>query len=290
MKRVVKRVAAIHDLAGFGRCSLSVIMPILSTMGIQACAVPTAILSTHTGGYKDFTFVDLTDTLDSYFSHWVNEGFDFDCIYTGFLGSEKQIDVISSYFDKLITKNGLIVIDPVMADGGQLYQSFDYNMVNKMRKFISYADIITPNLTEASLLLDEDYNTKLDDEKLKNWLIRLSDLGPEKVIITSVPDNKKSDYLNVVAYDKKDNRFWKLSSMRMDADYPGTGDAFTSVLVGSLINGDSLPIALDRSVQFIISAIRASFGYSYPEREGVLLEKVLGNLNMPVILSNYSQF
>lgn len=290
MKRIIKRVAAIHDLSGVGRCSLSVIIPILSAMGVQVCPAPTAVLSTHTGGYQGFSFVDLTDTLGDYLGHWVSEGLDFDAIYTGFLGSPKQVDIIASFMAPLKAKEGKVIIDPVMADSGKLYQSFDEGMVKKMRHFIKHADVITPNLTEACFLLDKPYLTRLSDETMKDFLRGLSDLGPQQVIITSVPDNQKSDYLSVIAYDRNDNRFWKLSSMQMHADYPGTGDGFTSVLVGALMNGDSLPIALDRSVQFIISAIRASFGYAYPEREGVLIEKVLRNLDMPVILSNYSEF
>ncbi|MEA2060593.1 MAG: bifunctional hydroxymethylpyrimidine kinase/phosphomethylpyrimidine kinase [Thermodesulfobacteriota bacterium] len=200
MENPVPRVAAIHDLSGFGRASLTVIIPILSTMGIQTCPLPTAVLSTHTGGFKNYHFVDLSNEM-----------------------------------------NG----------------------------------IITPNFTEAAFLLDEPCPEHIDEETLKQWIIRLCSKGPRQVIISSVPAGEKPNLSSVVAYDREDGRFWKVDCAYIPAYYPGTGDAFASVIVGSLLQGDSLPIALDRSVQFVSMAIRSTFGYKNPSREGVLLEKVL---------------
>ncbi|QXM07090.1 pyridoxamine kinase [Crassaminicella indica] len=287
MQRPVKRVAAIHDLSGFGRASLTMIIPILSAMKVQVCPVPTAVLSTHTGGFEDFSFVDLTDTMESYIQHWAKIGIDFDCIYSGFLGSTKQIDIVSKFIDLFGNDENLKVVDPVMGDNGKLYTTMNEEMVNRMKMLIKKADIITPNFTEAAYLLGEAYEENISEDKIKDWLIRLADMGPKIVIITSVPDHKGSKKTSVIAYDRKDHRFWKVSCLYIPAHFPGTGDGFTSVLVGSLLQGDSLPIALDRSVQFITSAIRASYGFDYPQREGVLLERVLENLNMPVLMSSY---
>jgi pyridoxine kinase len=160
-------------------------------------------------------------------------------------------------------------------------------MVERMKLFIKKADIITPNYTEAAFLLNESYNTQISEKGIKNWLVRLSDMGPSTVIITSVPASKGDKNTSVIAYNRDDGRFWKVSCVYIPAHFPGTGDAFTSVIVGSILQGDSLPIALDRGVQFITAAIRASYGHKYPEREGVLLERVLDNLKIPVIASTY---
>lgn len=286
----VKRVAAIHDISGFGRAALSSIIPIISTMGIQVCSVPTAVLSTHTGDFSDYTFIDLTDSMVGFLEHWTKLNIEFECIYTGFLGSAKQIEIITDYIKKF-EKKPLIVVDPVMADDGELYSTMDDIMVRKMKEFISLADVITPNFTEAAFLLDKEINDEiLLESELKEWLVELSDLGPNIVIMTSVPHDKREKKTHVVAYDKKDNRFWKVECVYIPTQYPGTGDAFTSVLVGSLLQGDSLPMALDRSVQFVTTAIRASYGYDYPNREGVLIEKVLDTLKLPVLLNSYELF
>lgn len=287
MKRSVNRVAAIHDLSGFGRSSLAVVIPILSTMGVQVCSLPTAVLSTHTGGFEGYSFVDLTDSMEEFINHWKKLKIEFDCIYSGFLGSPRQINIISKFINDFSANNPLVVIDPVMGDNGKLYSTMDNEMVEKMRELIKKADIITPNFTEAAFLLDEKYDLNLSEEMIKQWMIRLSNLGPKTVIITSVPVSKVSKNTSVLAYNREDGRFWKVSCVYIPAHYPGTGDAFTSVIVGSILQGDSLPIALDRGVQFITAAIRASYGNKYPEREGVLLERVLGNLNMPVLSSSY---
>jgi pyridoxine kinase len=281
----VKRVAAIHDLSGFGRASLTVVIPIISSMNHQVCPMPTAVLSTHTGGFKDYSFVDLTDSMVAFAEHWKKLNLDFDCIYSGFLGSVKQIDILDKFIDDMKRDYTLTVIDPVLGDNGKLYDTMNEEMVKKMRVLIKKADIITPNYTEAVLLLGEEYSQEISEDKIKDWLKRLSDMGPKIVIITSVPH--KNNMTDVIAYNREDGRFWKVSCVYIPAHFPGTGDMFTSVIVGSMLKGDSLPMALDRGVQFITAAIRASYGFVYPQREGVLLEKVLDNLKLPVLNSSY---
>ena len=157
MEKIIKKVAAIHDLSGFGRSSLTNIIPILSTMGIQVCPLPTAILSTHTGGFTDFSFIDLTDNMEKMMDHWSKLDLEFDCIYSGFLGSHKQIDIVSRFIDRFGHKNNLVVIDPVLGDSGELYSTMGCEMVEEMKKLITKADIITPNFTEVCLLLDKEY-------------------------------------------------------------------------------------------------------------------------------------
>ena len=282
----IKRVAAIHDLSCFGKTSLSVVVPVISAMGIQVCSVPTAVLSTHTGGYTDFRFVDLTEHLEGFFQHWADLGIAFDCIYTGFLGSPEQMEMIGEFIRSQRQYEPFIVIDPVLGDNGTLYQTMSPVMVEKMRSFISHADIITPNYTEAALLLEKEYRPEMPDRDMKTWLSALSDMGPRISIITSVPaESRRHTY--VLAYDRDNQRYWKIKCDYIPTHFPGTGDCFTSVLLGGMLQGDSLPIALDRAVQFITQAIRASYGYDYPEREGLMLERVLGNLQAPVIVSSY---
>lgn len=287
MKRSVKRVVAIHDLSGFGRASLTAVIPILSSMGVQVCPLPTAILSNHTGGFEDFSFVDFTDHMQEYIDQWKKLQLDFDCIYSGFLGSERQIQIVSDFIDDFGTEENIVVVDPVLGDNGDLYSTMNEIHVQKMRKLIAKADIITPNFTEVSLLLGEDYIEQVTDDKIKIWLRKLSDMGPKIVVATSVPDQGAGRDSNVIAFDRSSDTYWKIQCRYIPASYPGTGDAYTSVMIGSLLAGDSLPIALDKGVQFITQAIKASYGFDYPNREGVLLEKVLEVLKMPVVLGGY---
>lgn len=287
MKRSINRVAAIHDLSGFGRASLTVTIPVLSTMGAQVCPVPTAVLSTHTGGFDDYHFIDLTDHMEDYTSHWHRLGVEFDCIYSGFLGSSKQVDIVSRFIDDFSHNNPFVVVDPVLGDNGRLYSTMGEQMVWKMKGLVQKADIITPNYTEAVYLLGQDYKSEVEKEEIKEWLVRLSEMGPKIAIITSVPSAASEKQTSVMAYNRDDGCFWKVSCTYIPAHYPGVGDTFTSVIVGSMLQGDSLPLAMDRGVQFITVAIRASYGLSYPVREGVLLERVLGNLKLPVLVSSY---
>ena len=288
MYGTIKKVAAIHDLSGFGRASLTAIIPTLSAMGIQVCPVPTAILSNHTGGFPTYSYVDLTDSMEDYISEWKKLDLHFDAIYSGFLGSVRQIDIVSDFIDFFGTGDNLVVVDPVMGDNGALYSSFTKDIIPEMRRLVQKAALITPNFTEAGYLLDEKCEPeRFTDAVAKDWLRRLSDFGPKIVVITSAPDLNKPQNTNVVAYDRADDTFWKVGCRYIPAAYPGTGDTFTSVLIGSLLQGDSLPVSLDRATQFISQCIKASYGCNYPKRNGVLLEKELGILNMPVLISGY---
>lgn len=290
MESLVKKVAAIHDLSGYGRASLTTIIPILSNMKVQVCPVPTAILSTHTGGFEGYSFIDLTDYMREHIAHWKRLDLEFDCIYSGFLGSPKQIEIVADFIDYFGKKSKFIVVDPVMGDNGKLYSTMDNEMVVGMRNLIKKADIITPNFTEVMYLLGKEYDKNIDIEKVKEYLKELSNMGPKIVIATSVPEieeNKMDKKTSVVAYDRENDVFWRVSCRYIPASYPGTGDAYTSVVIGSLLQGDSLPMAIERGVQFITQCIMASYGFKYPKKEGVLLEKMLDVLKMPMIATNY---
>lgn len=289
MKKPVPRIAAIHDLSGFGRSSLTIILPVLSTMGVQVCPLPTALLSTHTGGFDDYFFLDLTSQMQPIADHWKKLKVDFDAIYSGFLGSSSQVEIVRNFIDDFKPHNGdgLIMVDPVLGDDGEFYGPFSSEMVSRMRCLVEKADIITPNITEAALLLEEDFEQVLTIEKVKNQLKALADLGPKMVVLTSVKTETKPDVSTVVAYDRNDGRFWKVECDYVPAFYPGTGDLFASVLLGSLLQGDSLPMAIERAIQFVSLSIRATFGYQEPHRDGVLFERVLGSLSSPLTGSSY---
>ncbi len=282
----VKRIAAVHDLSGFGRVSLTVVIPILSSMGFQVCPLPTAVLSSHTQ-YPQFSILDLTDEMPRIIAEWKKLDIQFDAFYTGYLGSPRQVQIVSDFIDDFRQPDDLVVVDPVLGDNGRLYTNFDESMIREMRHLAAKADVITPNLTELFYLMDKPYKADNTDEELKTYLRLLSDTGPQVVIITSVPVHGESHKTSVYAYNRVGDRYWKITCPYLPAHYPGTGDTFTSVITGALLQGDSLPIALDRATQFILQGIRATFGYEYDNREGILLEKVLHNLDMPIQSASY---
>lgn len=285
MHSAVQRVAAIHDLSGFGGGSLSAVFPILSALGLQVCALPTAILSTHTGGFTDFHFRDLTEDMRHIIAHWQRLNLSFDGIYSGFLGSDEQIHIVRDFIAAFKKESALVVVDPVLGDDGELYDTMQPSMVEGMRELVASADVITPNITEAALLLGYAPDTA-STQTAKDWALELTSLGPDRVIITSVPESHDNGTA-VIAYDQTNERFWKVACPYIPACYPGTGDIFASVITGSLLQGDSLPLSLDRAVQFVSLAIRATFGHNFPEREGVFLERVLPSLSAPVSMSSF---
>ncbi|MGL4344496.1 MAG: pyridoxamine kinase [Cellulosilyticaceae bacterium] len=278
MERSVPKVAAIQDLSGYGRCSLAVVMPILSCMGMQVCAVPTAVLSTHMGGFGMPAMRDLTDLLDDYINHWKQLGLAFDCIYSGYLGNPEQIHQVSQLIDRCQGRQGaLVVVDPVMGDQGKLYSSYDENMIIQMRNLVAKADVITPNWTEVCFLLGESYDTHQHTrEQLKDYLRRLAELGPKQVVVTGAIGDQ-GQKCNM-AYDRIKEECWELPYEEIPAHYPGTGDIFTSVLVGGLLMGDSLPLAVSRATSFVKVGVETTYGYGGDTREGIMLEKVLGHL------------
>lgn len=282
----VKRIAAIHDLSGYGKVSLTAIIPILSSMGFQVCPLPTAILSSNTE-IAGFRLVDMTEHMRDFIEHWKSLNLDFSAIYSGFLGSHRQIKIVEEFIDYFRRPEQIVVVDPVLGDDGRLYDSMTPDMVSQMKKLIARADIITPNLTEACALLDIEYHEKMGEPALKKLLKSLSSAGPQIVIITNVHKSEKKKQTFVYAYNKSDRRIWKIHCDYVPANYPGTGDAFTSVLTGCLMQGDSLPVALDRAVQFISTAVRATYGYEHDPKGGVFLERVLANLNAPFRPSSF---
>lgn len=281
----MKKVAAIHDLSGYGRASLTVVIPILSNMGYQVCPLPTAILSAHSE-YKDFRRFDLTEHMEAIISHWKELGLSFDALYSGYLASLRQMDIVADFFDNFKTSRNFILVDPVLGDHNRLYPGMEPQMIEGMRRLCRKAGIITPNLTEAAFLLGKTDCREVTLKETVGWCRRLSDYGPEYVIITSAPSENRKNTATI-AYSRRDDRCWQVTADYIPASYPGTGDAFASVITGCLLNGDSLPEAIDRAVYFITMGIKTTFGYNQPPLDGINQEKVLHYLNEPLPFYRY---
>ncbi len=275
----IPRIAAVHDLSGYGRASLTVAIPVLSSMGMQVCPLPTAVLSSQTASIDDFSFFDLTAQMQEIVGKWENLGLYFDAVYSGFLGSPEQVDIVERLMQKLGKKNSLFLVDPVLGDDGKLYPTQTEELVQRMRRLAGKADIITPNYTEVCFLLDTPYEETVTFKQAKECLKALSALGDKKnknksVIITSAPCEEE-DSIRVFAYDAESKRFWQTKSPKIPAAYPGTGDTFASVFLGALLQKDSLPMAMARSARFVYEAMLTTYGYGTPYIDGIMLEKVL---------------
>lgn len=270
-----KKIAAMHDLSGFGRCALTVIIPILSAMKYQAVPLPTAVLSTHTGGFRGFSFLDLTQQMGESARHWSRLGLKFDAVYSGFLGNEMQTDIVAAFIKHFKDKDTIAIIDPVMGDNGVPYSTITTPIRDKMRKLVCKADIITPNVTEACFLLNRQYKQP-DDSALDSMLEQLASMGPQKVVLTGI--NIDSEHIGTASFDLTAGRKSMYLTEKIDKSYPGTGDIFASVLLGKLMDGLSLEDSAAYASEFTQLLIKDTALYDIPEREGVLLEKNLYRL------------
>jgi pyridoxine kinase len=285
MRNPIPRVAAIHDLAAVGRCSLTAVIPLLSCMGVQVTPLPTAVLSSQTVGVEGFTLLDLTEEMPRIMRHWESMGLRFDGVYSGFMAGIAQMESVARCIQGSMVQGGLAVIDPVLGEDGVLIPTMTIAMVEKMRWLIGYADVITPDWTEVCLLLGEEYSPCVPLPTVKRWLRRLAALGPRVVVATSVPLSQgagQSPAASVLAFDKENDFFWRIDCEYLPVAYPGTGDIFTSVLTGALLLGESLPMALDRATHFVTLGIRATFGQSMNPSEGIMIERLLGGINTPL--------
>ncbi|GHT03595.1 pyridoxal kinase [Bacteroidia bacterium] len=268
----LKRVAAIHDISGFGKCSLTVALPIISAAGIETTVLPTAVLSTHTGGFTGFTYRDLTEDISPITAHWKLLGIQFDAIYTGFLGSFDQLNLVTHFFEEFKTKDTIIFVDPVMADNGELYKIFSPEFPAGMRKLCEKADIIIPNLTEAALLIGETYNPgPYTEEYIEGILKKLSAIGPKKIVLTGVFFNEEE--LGAATYDANTGEIAYAFEKRIPGYYHGTGDVFGSALLAALLNDFSLNESAAIAVRFTTSAIRKTAKSGTDIRFGVNFEQ-----------------
>ncbi len=276
-------VCAIHDLSCFGRCALTVIMPTLSAMGNQVIPLPTALLSTHTGGFTDLHFIDLNNSMKKISDHFKTLDISFDSIYSGFLGSEDQIDTVLNYIDNFRNKDTLVMVDPVMGDDGELYSTYTHELMLGMRRLCEKADIITPNLTEAFFLTESEFRetehmTKDEAITLARQLRdKLLVFKNKKIVITGIPysENNFATY----GYDLESDKETFHSVKRVKLNYPGTGDLFASVLLGKLLDNEDFEDAIAYSSDFICRVMEYSATFDTPLRNGVAFEAFLGELS-----------
>ncbi|MDR0396815.1 MAG: pyridoxamine kinase [Oscillospiraceae bacterium] len=266
------RVAAIHDLSGAGKCSLTVALPVLSAMGCEVCAMPTALLSTHTGGIPGFTYRDLTDDLPRFAEHWAALGLTFDAIYTGFAASSEQLTAIGGALETLRGSKTLVLVDPVMGDQGALYKTYTPAMVGATRTLCAQADIITPNLTEAALLLGIPYGAiPREREPLRGILDALLKLGPTYAIITGITFSDGS--IGALGSDGT----W-IAHPAVPGVWHGTGDLFASILLGAIMSGAPFSEAAALADDATRSAIQRTYRNGTDPRFGVHFEAELGRL------------
>ena len=252
----MKRIISIQDISCIGKCSLTVALPIISALGIECSIVPTAILSTHTQ-FKGFTFRDLTDDLDPIREHWMSEGFKFDAIYTGYLGSERQVDLVIKYFESF-GQNCPKIVDPAMADGGKLYAGFDDEFPLSMAKLCGHADIILPNISEACLMTGSEYpGEDADETTLRALLNKLTNLGAKIVVITGV--TLSDGTFGFIGYNTEDNTYFKYGAPKVPYKSHGTGDVFASAFTGAHVRGKDIFEALKIAADFTSASIRNTY-------------------------------
>lgn len=273
------KVAAIHDLSGLGRCSLTVVLPVLSAMGVQCCPLPTAVLSAHTAfpASVHASFRDLTGEMSQSVEHWNELGMTFDAIYSGFLGSCEQIDVLRSFITAFRKENTVVLVDPVMGDNGQPYRTYTPEMCALIEKLSAEADIITPNLTEAALLLGEDFRAiPTTQTGTEEWLKRLSLEGRRSVVLTGV--SFTPGMVGAGCYDRRVGRVRFAMAQQEPAQFSGTGDLFASVTLGALLKGAALDDATARAVDFVRQCVHRTLAAGSPLLDGVQFEPLLREL------------
>ncbi len=272
----LKTCAVINDLSGFGRCALNVTIPVMSAIGIRVLSVPTAVLSNHTG-FSEYYFSDLTDGMSEYFEAWERLGLSYDGIYSGFLGSEHQADIIADFIKKNRKENTFLFVDPAMGDDGKLYPTCTDGIVRKMRELVSEADIITPNLTEACFLAGVDYEEmkNADFDRVSDLAFRLTRMGASRVVITGV---YKDDTVSNVICDSIFDEIFSTSSKCVAGEFCGTGDLFASILFGYVMKGKSLANAVKGASDIILRAAEYSEALGVSKTDGIAFEPFLKKL------------
>ena len=265
----IKRTLAIHDISGFGKCSLTVALPVISACGIETTVMPTAVLSTHTGGFTGYTWRDLTSDMLPMAEHWKSIGIDFDSIYSGYLGSFEQIEIVKKIVKDFKTQNSFYLCDPAMADHGKMYSLFDMDFAKKMAELCSLADIIVPNFTEAAFMTGEEYKEgPYTKEYVKNILEKLAALGPKKIVLTGVCFDGEN--LGCACYDN--GKIDYIMMPRLNGIFHGTGDVFASSLCGALMNEKALIKAAEIATKFTCGCIRRTLNFTPDVRYGVAFE------------------
>lgn len=268
-----KKIAVINDFTSFGRCSLAVTIPILSAMKVQCCSVPTAIFTNHTG-FDSFAWTDYTDHMDDYIAEWKKLDLRFSAIMTGFLGSCRQIDFVKRFLDAFRTPETLIVVDPVMGDYGRLYPTYDRSLAESMRVFMDVADVMTPNLTEACVLADADYDPAITDEGLLSLCEKIGERHASKIVISGLP--RGEELVNFVW--ERGKAPVVVAEKKVGEDRSGTGDVFASIIAADAVNGVPFVDSVRKASLFTAHAVRRTVAMGIPVKDGLAIEEVLGDL------------
>lgn len=274
-----KKIAVINDLSGYGRCSLTVALPVVSAMGVQCCPVPTSILSNHTG-YPAYFFDDYTEKLPAYIGKWKELNFTFDGILTGFLGSAAQIEIVEDFIRHFAPPaaasnaphRAQVIIDPIMGDHGKAYATYTPELCDRMKQLVTHADVLTPNLTEACILTDTPYQPHFSEKELAKLTEKLARLCPGQIIITGVD---AGSYLTNVIFEPASGRLTALRKKRIAAERCGTGDVFSSVVAAGIIQGMTIENAVRKAADFICRCLKETAGYELSASDGVVFEPLL---------------
>lgn len=260
----MKRIVTVQDISCVGKCSLTVALPIISAMGIEAAILPTAVLSTHTM-FSSFTVKDLTDQIKPITDHWAKEGITFDAMYTGYLGSFEQIDLMKEMADTFVKDGSILFVDPAMADNGKLYPAFNEDFAKYMATLCAKADYVVPNITEACFMLGEEYKEKYDEAYVKNLLKKLTALGAKTAVLTGVSFEEGTT--GIMGYDSVNDEYYHYTHKKQSRSYHGTGDIFSSTCLGGIVRGlswkDAARIAADYTSESIRLTIEDPNGNDY---------------------------
>lgn len=268
-----KKIALINDLSGFGHCSITVELPVISHLKVQCCPVPTSIFSNHTG-YPSFYLKDFTDDMLPYIKEWKKLGLEFDGICTGFLGSARQIEIVHWFLKNFQTSQTITIIDPVMGDHGKPYQTCTEGMCQQMKELLPYADILTPNLTEACILTNTPYKEQWKLKELQELSRRLSEKGPKKIVITGIP---QGSYVANYCW-QTDREAAVIKTHKVGTSRSGTGDIFTSIIAADAVNGLEFYDSVRKASHFIKKCIQRSIEMELPLTDGVCFEELLYQL------------
>ena len=276
----MKRIVTVQDISCVGRCSLTVALPIISAMGVECGVIPTAVLSTHTG-FPKFTFCDLTEEIPTITDAWKELAVDFDAVYTGYLGSERQISLVKDFVRDFGKKEGFVSwIDPVMADHGKMYPGFSEDFAGKMAELCTVADVVVPNLTEASFMLGIPYKKEYDEAYVRDILVRLTDMGTKIAVLTGI--ELEEGRIGVYAYDSEAKKFFSYYNEKLPVAYHGTGDIFSSCAFGAYVRGASLEASLSLAVDFTLECMRKTmadedrrfYGVNFEEAFPMLIKRL----------------
>ena len=265
-----KKIAVINDFCGFGRCSIAASLPIISAMKIQCCPLPTSIFSNHTG-FESFYYTDYTEHMNIYMDEWKKLDLQFEGILTGFLGSVEQIGIVKRFLELFKTEKNITVIDPVMGDYGKLYPTYSPNLAEQMNSLVPYADILTPNLTEACILTGTEYHPDMNENELFVLCSKLADMGPKKIVVSGL---ERGDSLENYIFEAGKTPQIILEH-KVGPFRSGTGDVFSSIIAADAVNGVEFADSIRHASSFIAKVLRRTIELDLPKTDGICFEEYL---------------